>query len=147
MLLAQEFVQDSQEYATRHSTESLPSLCWHSADVMELSSLLLCRISNNIMLGFSNMIMPVHTLRGIPRTFYASIMSMCSPDLSPIEHLWDHLGCQVRERHDVNNIHDLERALQAEWVRIPLQVIRKLFCSMRRRCLAVLAADGGHTRY
>ena len=70
-----------------------------------------------------------------------------SPDLSPIEHLCDHLRRQVRERHDVNNIRDLERALQAEWVRISLQVIRKLICSMRRRCLVVLAADGGHTRY
>ena len=68
-----------------------------------------------------------------------------SLDLSPIEHLWDHLGRQVRERHDLNNIPDLERALQTEWVRIPLQVIRKLICSMRRRCLAVLVANGGHT--
>ena len=70
-----------------------------------------------------------------------------SPDLCPIEHLWDHLGRQVRECHDVNNTHDLERALQVEWARIPLQVIRKLTCSMRRLCLAVLAANGGHTRY
>ena len=70
-----------------------------------------------------------------------------SPDISPTEHLWDHLGRQVRERHDVNNIRDLERALQAEWVKIPLQGIRKLICSMRRRCLAVLAANGGYTRY
>ena len=70
-----------------------------------------------------------------------------SPDLSPNEQLWDHLGRQVRERHDVNNIRDLERALQAEWVSIPLQVIRKLICSMRRRCLAVLAANDGQTRY
>ena len=70
-----------------------------------------------------------------------------SPDLSPIEHLWDHLGRQVRERHDVNNIRDLERALQAEWVRILSQVIRKLICSMRHRYLAVLAANGEHTRY
>ena len=62
-----------------------------------------------------------------------------SPDLSPIEHLWDRLGHQVRERHDVHNIPDLERALQAELVRIPLQVIRKLICSIRCRCLAVLA--------
>ena len=92
--------------------------------------------------------MPVHTLRGIPKTFYnVNVLQWParSPDLSPIEHLWDHLGCQVRERHDVNNIRDLERALRAEWVRIPLQVIRKLICSMRRRCLAVLAANGGHT--
>ena len=41
----------------------------------------------------------------------------------------------------------LERALQAELVTIPLQVIRKLICSMRHRCMAVLAANGGHTRY
>ena len=37
-----------------------------------------------------------------------------SPNLSPIEHLWDHLGRQVRERHDVNNIRDLERSLQGQ---------------------------------
>ena len=59
-----------------------------------------------------------------------------SSDLSPIEHL--HVGHQVTERHDVNNIRDLEREMQ---------VIRKLIGSMRRRCLAVLAANGGHTRY
>ena len=113
---------------------------------------LLYRNFNNITLGFSNMIMPVHTLRGIPRTFYTSITSMCCSGLqdhriSPIEHLWDHLGGRVRERHDVNNICDLERVLQAEWVRIPLQVIRKLICSMRRHCLAVLAVNGEYTRY
>ena len=70
-----------------------------------------------------------------------------SRDLFPNEHLWDHLGRQVRERHDVNKIRDLEHALQAERVRIPLQVIRKLICSMRRLCMAVLAANGEHTRY
>ena len=69
--------------------------------------------TSTITLGFSNMIMPVHTLRGILRTFYASITwPVRSPDLSPIEHLWDHLGRQVRQRHDVNNIRDLERVLQ-----------------------------------
>ena len=69
------------------------------------------------------------------------------PDLSPIDHLWDHFARQVRERHYVDNIRDLECALQAGCVRIPLQAIRKLICSMIRRCLAVLAANGGHTRY
>ena len=54
-------------------------LRWHSADVTELSSLLLYHISNNMTLGFGiyNMIMPVHTLRGIRRTFYESITSVC----------------------------------------------------------------------
>ena len=146
MLLAQEFV-------TGQSIEIVPSLHWHSADVTELLSLFLYHICNNIMLGFSNMIMPVHTLQCIPRTFYTSITSMCCSGLQdhrislPLSTLWDHLGCQVRERHDVNNIRDLEHVLQAEWVRIPLQVIRKLICSMRHRCLAVFAANGGHARY
>ena len=67
--------------------------------------------------------------------------------LSPIEHLWDHLGRRVRENHDVDDVRDLERALCVDWARIPLRVIRKLICSMRRRCLAVLACNGGHTRY
>lgn len=70
-----------------------------------------------------------------------------SLDLSPIEHLWDHLGRKVRERDNVNNVQDLERALHEEWTRIPLYTIRKLISSMRRRCVAVLAAHGGHTRY
>ena len=56
-----------------------------------------------------------------------------SLDPSPIKHLRDHASCQVRERNEVYNISDLELALQAEWLRIPLQVIRKLICSMRRR--------------
>ena len=69
--------QDNQEQATRRLIESVPSLRCNSADVTELLSLLLYRICNNTTLEFSNMIMPVHTLRGIPRTFYASITSLC----------------------------------------------------------------------
>ena len=133
--------------------ESMPSLSSHSADVMELSSLLVNCICNNITLGFSNMIMPIHTLRGhtqnILHIHNVNVLQWParSPDPSPIDHLWDHLGRQVREHHDVNNIRDLELALQAEWVKIPLQVIRKLICSTRRCCLAVLAANGGHISF
>ena len=70
-----------------------------------------------------------------------------SPDISPIEHLWDHLGRQVRDNHDVENVRDLANALKQEWTRIPQRVIRKLIFSMRRRCDAVVVAAGGHTRY
>ena len=68
-----------------------------------------------------------------------------SPDLSPIEHLWDYLGRKVRQRNDVNNVRDLERVLHQEWLNIPIQVIRRLIHSMRRRCLAVIRRAGGHT--
>lgn len=70
-----------------------------------------------------------------------------SPDLSPIEHMWDYLGRKVRNRNDVNDVADLERALHEEWALAPLHFIRRLINSMRRRCLAVLRARGGHTRY
>lgn len=70
-----------------------------------------------------------------------------SPDMSPIEHLWDVLGRQVRRRDDVNNVRDLERALHEEWQRIPIQTVRKLIRSMRKRCIAAVNAFGGHTRY
>ena len=70
-----------------------------------------------------------------------------SPDLSPIEHLWDNLGVKVRQRNDVNNVRDLERALHEEWANITMAEVRKLIGSMRKRCLAVIESRGGHNRY
>ena len=70
-----------------------------------------------------------------------------SPDLSPIKHMWDVLGCRVRERHNVNNVRDLERALHREWNNIPMAEVNRLVPSMRRQCLAVIASNGGHTQY
>ena len=71
-----------------------------------------------------------------------------SPDLNPIEHVWDIIGRAVQAREQLpQNIHDLGVALQEEWARIPQQQIRNLICSMRRRCRAVIAARGGHTHY
>ena len=59
-----------------------------------------------------------HTARHIMNTLHIHNINVLQwparlLDLSSIDHLWDHLGRQVRERHDVNNIPDLERALQA----------------------------------
>ena len=59
--------------------------------------------------------------------------------------MWDMLGRRVRERPDVNSLADLDRALHEEWARIPVRDVNKLMNSMRKRCEAVMAADGGHT--
>ena len=34
-----------------------------------------------------------------------------SPDMNPIEHIWDYLGIKVRARGNVHNLRDLENAL------------------------------------
>ena len=71
-----------------------------------------------------------------------------SPDLSTIEHLWDHLDRRVRARDPPpQTLPALRQALQEEWDNFPQEKIRRLIASMRRRCMAVHAAQGGHTRY
>ena len=71
-----------------------------------------------------------------------------SPDLNPIEHLWDELGRRVRARPvQPQNLQQLEVALNQEWARIPQNVVRRYVHSMQSRCDAVIAAVGGHTRY
>lgn len=69
-----------------------------------------------------------------------------SPDLNPIEHLWDELGRRVNARHPTSRA-SLICVLREEWDAIPQQQIRRLVQSMRRRCTAVIDANGGHTRY
>ena len=74
--------------------------------------------------------------------------SQYSPDLNPIEHLWDALDRRVRKRVNVqNNVAQLQLARIQEWNNIPQRTIDNLFGSMVRRVRAATAARGGHTRY
>jgi len=71
-----------------------------------------------------------------------------SPDLNPIEHLWDHLDRQIRKRNPLpTSSAAMAAALQEEWGRIPLCVVRELITSMPRRVAAVIEAKGWHTKY
>ena len=71
-----------------------------------------------------------------------------SPDLNPIEHLWDILDRAIRARpRQPRTLAQLEQALIEEWNNIPQQRITRLIQSMRRRCEAVINARGHHTRY
>jgi hypothetical protein len=75
-------------------------------------------------------------------------MASQSPDLNPIEHLWDHLNRQVRKRNTLpTSLPALAAALQEEWAAIPLEVVRKLIRSMSSRTAAVIKAKGRHTSY
>ena len=71
-----------------------------------------------------------------------------SPDLNPIEHIWDVLDRRVRRRpNPPSNLQELAQAFDEEWNAIPARTIRRITGSMRRRCNAVVLAGGGHTRY
>ncbi len=71
-----------------------------------------------------------------------------SPDMSPIEHLWDELDRNVRRRQNLpNNVRELANALLEEWELIPMAKINKLINSMTSRVRAGIYARGGHTRY
>ena len=71
-----------------------------------------------------------------------------SPDLNPIEHIWDALDRQIKKRPvQPRTRAELRTALADEWQRYPQYKIQRLISSMRRRCQACIAARGGHTKY
>ncbi|GFY31295.1 transposable element Tcb2 transposase [Trichonephila clavipes] len=72
----------------------------------------------------------------------------CSPNMNPIEHVWDALGRRVAGRQPPpQTLRELERALLEEWNRIAQLVINSLIDSMPQRCSTLLAVRGNHTPY
>lgn len=69
-----------------------------------------------------------------------------SPDLNPIEHLWEELERRIRTR-SFSKTTELMTALQEEWHKIPINVLINLVESMPRRCDAVIKAKGYATKY
>ncbi|KAK3525669.1 hypothetical protein QTP70_004315 [Hemibagrus guttatus] len=71
-----------------------------------------------------------------------------SPDLNPIQHLWDVLDKQVRSMEaPPHNLEDLKDLLLPPWCQTPQHTFRDLEESMPRWVRAVLAAKGGPTQY
>ncbi|GFX97946.1 transposable element Tcb2 transposase [Trichonephila clavipes] len=71
-----------------------------------------------------------------------------SPDLNPIEHVWDFLGRRLAARTlPPVTIRELRLALQDEWAAMTQQLIDTLILSMGRRCETCLAVRGDHFLY
>ncbi|GFV99084.1 transposable element Tcb2 transposase [Trichonephila clavipes] len=71
-----------------------------------------------------------------------------SPDLSPIENVWDALGRQVAGRnYPPTNKNTLIRALTEEWDKLPQQLLDNVVQSMVRRVECCITLHGGHIPY
>ncbi|UYV74764.1 hypothetical protein LAZ67_12000855 [Cordylochernes scorpioides] len=63
-----------------------------------------------------------------------------SPDLNPIEHVWDALGRRIGARHpSPRTLVELRTALLEEWGLLPLDLLQSLVNSMRARCETLIA--------
>jgi transposase len=69
-----------------------------------------------------------------------------SPDMNPIEHLWDVLDRRVRQHH-ITSQKQLKEILRDEWYKIEPSVCGKLVHSMPNRLKAVIAQKGLNTSY
>ncbi|GFS49156.1 transposable element Tcb2 transposase [Trichonephila clavipes] len=68
-----------------------------------------------------------------------------SPDLNPIEHVWDALGRRIAARlHHPENTQQIKQMLIEEWILLPQEMLHQRVLSMRRRCEATIAVRGGH---
>ncbi|GFT77094.1 transposable element Tcb2 transposase [Trichonephila clavipes] len=71
-----------------------------------------------------------------------------SPDLNPIENVWDALGRQVAGRnYPPTNKNTLIRALPEEWDKLPQQLLDNVVQSMVRRVECCITLHGGHIPY
>uniref|UniRef100_A0A3Q3FZ92 Transposase Tc1-like domain-containing protein n=1 Tax=Labrus bergylta TaxID=56723 RepID=A0A3Q3FZ92_9LABR len=71
-----------------------------------------------------------------------------SPDLNPIEHIWDVMSRSIHQRHVApQTVQELADALVQVWEESPQETIHHLIRSMPRRCREVIQARGGHTHY
>lgn len=72
-----------------------------------------------------------------------------SPDLSPIETLWDRMKDYIQERYpEVHRSYPrLRSAVLEAWEAITYAEIREIIRGMGDRCIAVILAEGGHTKY
>ncbi|GFV74438.1 transposable element Tcb2 transposase [Trichonephila clavipes] len=71
-----------------------------------------------------------------------------SPDLKPIENVWDALGRQVAGRnYPPTNKNILIRALTEEWDKLPQQLLNNVVQSLVRRVECCITLHGGYIPY
>lgn len=84
--------------------------------------------------------------RDIPVIFWPAL----SPDLNPIEHLWNILKDWLQQYYPDPNCTEKElhsHVIEAWYTIATPEQLSRLVYSMKQRCVDVIAAQGGHTRW
>jgi len=94
---------------------------------------------------------PCHRSKAVKNFFEKNRIQMLewpgnSPDLNPIENLWNFMKKKVSEKHP-SSLDALQRAIKEVWFRdITPDYCCKLMDSMPRRLQEVIKNKGGHTK-
>lgn len=70
-----------------------------------------------------------------------------SPDLNPIENLWNHVKKEIAKRDKPSNKENLWEIVQEVWNSIPIEVCQKLVDSMPNRCEEIIRNKGYTINY
>ncbi len=100
---------------------------------------------------FQQDLAPAHTAKGTKSWFNDHSVTVLdwpenSPDLNPIENLWDIVKRKMRDTRP-NNADELKAAIKATWASITPDQYHRLITSMPRRTDAVIHAKGVPTKY
>ena len=96
---------------------------------------------------------PKHTSRKVKQWMEDNNITLLnwpaqSPDINPIEHLWNHIKDRLKEYPRApKGVWELWERVAEVWNVVPSEVCQNLIESMPRRLEAVIKAKGGHTKY
>ncbi len=98
---------------------------------------------------------PAHAAKGTiedlrQRGIFCMQWPSYSPDLNPIEMVWNWMKDWIQANYDENDLRSyptLRTAITEAWEAVPESYLEALLQEMPIRCQAVIEANGMHTRY
>uniref|UniRef100_A0A8C2FU98 Tc1-like transposase DDE domain-containing protein n=1 Tax=Cyprinus carpio TaxID=7962 RepID=A0A8C2FU98_CYPCA len=136
---------DSQMHEAEHSqyTLNIPLILSTPEEMLKLCS--------HTSFVFQHDLAPAHSAKTTGKWFTDHGITVLnwpanSPDLNPIENLWDIVKRKLRDARP-NTLDELKAAIEASWASITPQQCHRLIASMPRRIEAVIFAKGFLTKY